>query len=104
MLKRRGAMTHPCGLLFLSCGNPLPLLLPIERVKLQLPPSSMITYTMRLSGRNCSNLQVEAALTAATDVIKEPVWFIIIHCLFTAGSVEFLALQLFVIFVEEELA
>jgi len=57
---------------------------------------------MRLSSSNRSNLQVQAALTAVTDVIKESVWFIIVYCFFTAGSAKFLQLS-FVIFVGEEL-
>jgi len=57
---------------------------------------------MRLSGGNQSVLQVQATLTAVTDVIKEPVWFIIVYCFFAVCSVEFLQL-LFVVFVGEEL-
>jgi len=71
-------------------------------VKLRLPTSSLINHNMRLSGSNCSNLQVQAALTAVTDVIKESVWFIFVCCFFTVGSAEFLQL-LFVIFVVDQL-
>jgi len=59
----------------------------------------MIHRTMRLSGSNRSNLQVQAALTAITDVIKESVWFIFVYFFFIA---KFLQLS-FVIFVKEEL-
>jgi len=38
-----------------------------------------------------------------TDITKESVWFIIIYCFFTAGTVKFLQLS-FVIFAGEELA
>jgi len=50
----------------------------------------MIKQTMHLLGNNRSNLQVQAALTAVpvTD-IKESVWFIIVYCFFTVGSVKF---------------
>jgi len=34
-------------------------------------------------------MQVQAALTAVTDDIKETVWFIIIYCFLTVGSVKF---------------
>jgi len=44
--------------------------LAVVRVKLRLPTSSMIKRTMRLSGSNRSNLQVQAALIAVSDVIK----------------------------------
>ena len=57
---------------------------------------------MRLSGSNRSNLQVQAALTAMTDVIKESVWFVFVYCFFIVGSVKILQWQ-FVIFVGEEL-
>ena len=33
--------------------------------------------------------QGQAALTAVTDVIKESVWFIIVYCFFTVGSVTY---------------
>jgi len=62
----------------------------------------MIRRTMHLSGSNRSNLQVQAASTAVTDVIKESVWFIIVYCFFTVGDVKFLQLS-YVIFVEQEL-
>jgi len=58
---------------------------------------------MHLSGSNRSNCQVQAALNAVTDITKESVWFIIIYCFFTAGTVKFLQLS-FVIFAGEELA
>ena len=46
--------------------------------------------------------QGQATLNAVTDVISESAWwFIIVYCFFTVGSVKFL--QLFVIFVGEEL-
>jgi len=57
---------------------------------------------MHLSGSSCNNLQVKASLNAVTDILKESVWFIIIYCFFTVGSVKFLQLS-FVIFVGEEL-
>ena len=72
-------------------------------MKLRLPTSSMIKQTMHLSGSNRSNCQVQAALNAVTDITKESVWFIIIYCFFTVGTVKFLQLS-FVIFVGEELA
>jgi len=56
---------------------------------------------MRLSDDNRSILQVQATLTAVTDLIKKSVWFMIVYCFFTVCSVEFL--HLFVIFVGEEL-
>jgi len=62
----------------------------------------MIKKTMRLSGSNRSNLHVQAALTAVTDVMKESVWFTIAYCFFLVGSMKFLQLS-FVIFVGEEL-
>jgi len=49
----------------------------------------MINKTMRLSGSNRSSLHVQAALTAVTDVRKESVWFIIVYCFFTVGSINF---------------
>jgi len=102
MLKRKSARTNPCGTPFLRSGNLLRLPLAVARVKLRLPTSSMTKRTMSLSGSNRSNLQVKAALTAVTDVIKEFVWFIIVHCLFTVGSGKFLHLS-FAIFVGEDL-
>ena len=57
---------------------------------------------MGLTGSNHSNLPVQAALTAVTDIIKESVWFIILYCFFTVGRAKFLQLS-FVIFVGEEL-
>ena len=57
---------------------------------------------MHLSASNHGNVQVQAALTAVTDIIKESVWFMIVYCLFTVGSAKFLKLS-FVIFVEVEL-
>jgi len=36
------------------------------------------------------------------DVVKESVWFIIIYCFFTVGSVKFLQFIFFVIIVGEE--
>jgi len=56
-----------------------------------------------LSGSNRSNCQVQTVLNAVTDITKESVWFIIIYCFFTVGTVKFLQLS-FVIFVGEELA
>ena len=50
--------------------------LAVVRVKLRLPTSFMINWTMRLSGSK-RKLQVQAALTVVIDVIKEFVWFII---------------------------
>jgi len=48
------------------------------------------------------NLQMQASLTEVANVIKESVWFIIVYCSFTVGSVKFLQLS-FVIFVGESL-
>jgi len=42
-------------------------------VKLLLSTCSMIKWTMHLPGSNHSNLPVQAALTAVTDIIKESV-------------------------------
>jgi len=42
-----------------------------------------------LHGNICST-QGQAALTAATDVIKESVWFIIVYCFFAVSGVKFL--------------
>jgi len=49
-------------------------------LNLRLLTITMIHRTMDLSGGNRSNLQVQAALTAVTDVIKKSVWFIIVYC------------------------
>jgi len=46
-------------------------------------------YEVGLDG-NVYHTQGQAALTAVTDVIKDSVWFIIIDCFFTVGSVKFL--------------
>jgi len=72
-------------------------------VKLLFPTSSMIMLTMHLSGSNRNNLQVQAALSAVTDITKGSVWIIIAYCFFAVGSVKILQLT-FVIFVGEELA
>jgi len=53
----------------------------------------MIKQTMHLSGSSRSNWQVQAALNAVTDITKESVWFIIIYCFFTVGTVKFLQLH-----------
>jgi len=37
--------------------------------------------------------QAQAALTAVTDVTKEPVSFIIVYCFFTVGGVKCLQLS-----------
>jgi len=37
--------------------------------------------------------QGQAALTAVADVLKEPAWFIIVHCFFTVGRKKFLQLS-----------
>jgi len=42
--------------------------------------------------KNVYNMQGQAALSAATDVIKEYVWFINVICFFTVGSMKFLQL------------
>jgi len=89
MWKRKGAKTDPCGVRLLRHRNLLRLPLAAVRVKLQLPTSSMIMRNMRLSGINRSNLQIQAALTAVTDVITESVWFIMVYCFLTVGSVKF---------------
>ena len=73
--------------------------LAVMREKRRLPTSSVINQTVRLSGSNRSNLQVQAALTAIADVIKESVWFIFV-CF--SIIVKFSQLSL-VIFVGEEL-
>jgi len=62
----------------------------------------MINQTMHLSGSNCSNLQVQVASTAVADVIIRAVWFTIMYCFFTVGSVKILQIS-FVTFVGEEL-
>jgi len=62
----------------------------------------MIKWTIHLSGSNCRNLQVQAALIAVTDIMKESVWFIIDYFFFTVSSVKYLQLS-FGIFVGEEL-
>jgi len=89
MWKRKGAKTDPCGTPLLRRRNLLRLPFAAVRVKLQLPTSSMIMWNMRLSGINRSNLQIQAVLTAVTDVTKESVWFIIVYCFLTVGSVKF---------------
>ena len=48
--------------------------------------------TMCLSGSNHSNLHVQAALPAVTDVTKESDSFIIVYCFFTVGSVNLFAI------------
>jgi len=70
----------------------LRLPLAVVREKLQLPTSSVINQTVRLSGNNRSNLRVQAALTAIT------VCHIFVYFCFI---VKFLQLSL-VIFVGEE--
>jgi len=72
-------------------------------VKLRLPTNPMIKRTMHLPGSNHSNLQVQAAVTAVTAIIKEYVCFIVVYCFFTVGSAKFLQLS-FAIFLGEELA
>jgi len=62
----------------------------------------MIKRTMHLPGSNHSNMLVQAALPAVTDIMKESVWFIIVYCCFIGGSAKFLQLS-FVILVGEEL-
>jgi len=47
---------------------------------------------MCLSGSNHSNLHVQAALPAVTDVIKESDSFIIVYCFFTVGSLKLFAI------------
>jgi len=37
-----------------------------------------------------------------TDVIKGSIWFTIVNCFFTLGSVKFLQLSFFVVFVGEK--
>jgi len=54
-----------------------------------------------IEGPLCHNLQMQAS-AAVTDVTQGSVWFIIVCCFFTVGSVEVLQLS-FVIFVGEEL-
>ena len=100
MLKKRGARTIPMGR---RSGGVVTFAVAGVTVKLRLPTSSMIKQTMHLSGSNRSNCQVQTVLNAVTDITKESVWFIIIYCFFTVGTVKFLQLS-FVIFVEEEFA
>jgi len=100
MLKKRGARTIPMGR---RSGGVVTFAVAGVTVKLRLPTSSMIKQTMHLSGSNRSNCQVQTVLNAVTDITKESVWFIIIYCFFTVGTVKFLQLS-FVIFVGEELA
>jgi len=69
MLKRRDSSPDPCRTPILRRGNLLRLPLAVVGVKLRLSTSSMIKRTMR-PGSNRSNLQVQAALTAVSDVIK----------------------------------
>jgi len=77
-MKRMGTRTNPCWTWtpFLRRRNLLSLPLAVVRAKVRLPTSSMIKRTVRLSGSNRTNLQVQVALTAVTDVIKETSWFI----------------------------
>jgi len=98
MLNRKDASPDPCGTPFLRRGNLLRLLLAMVRLKLRLVTSSMIERNIRLSGSNRSNLQIQGALTAVTDVINEFLWFIIVSCFFTVGSVNILQVS-FLIFV-----
>jgi len=50
-------------------------------------------YMWRITmSKNVYNMQGQAALSAATDVIKEYVWFINVICFFTVGSMKFLQL------------
>jgi len=70
MFKRRGASPDLCRTPILSLGNLFHFPLAMERAKMQLPTSSMVKRNMHLSGSNHSNLQVQAALTAVSDVIK----------------------------------
>jgi len=70
MFKRRGASPDPCRTPILRLGNLFRLPLAMERVKMQLPTSSMVKRNTRLSGSNHSNLQVQAALNAVSDVIN----------------------------------
>jgi len=103
MWKRRGASPDPCRTPILRRSNLLRLPLAVVRVRLRLSTSSMNKRTTCLSGSDRSNVQVKAALTAVPDAIyniffrKESVWFIILSCFFTVGSVKFLQLS-FVIF------
>jgi len=62
----------------------------------------MVKWSKHLPSSNRSNLQVEAASTVVTDIIKESVLFIVVYCFFTVGSVKFLQLS-FVTFFGEEL-
>jgi len=98
MLNRRGDRTNPLGMPFSRCHILLRLPLAVVREKLQLPTGSVINRTMRLSGSNRSDLQVQAALAAINYVTKESVWFTFVYFFFT---VKFLQLW-FVIFVGEE--
>ena len=70
MVKSRGAKADPCRTPFLRRRNLLRLLLPVVRVKLRLPTSSMIMRTMCLSGRNRSSLQVEAAMPYSVGLVS----------------------------------
>jgi len=86
MLKKRGARTIPMGR---RSGGVVTFAVAGVTVKLRLPTSSMIKQTMHLSGSNRSNCQVQTVLNAVTDITKESVWFIIIYCFFTVGTVKF---------------
>ena len=102
-VEEKGVRTDSCGTPFMRGRNLLRLPLPVVRVKLRLPSISMMNRSDHaLSGSYSSNWHVPAALIAVTDVIKESVWFIIVHCFFTVGSVTILQLS-FVSFVGEEL-
>jgi len=68
---------------FSRCHILLRLPLAVVREKLQLPTGSVINRTMRLSGSNRSDLQVQAALAAITHVTKESVWFTFVYFFFT---------------------
>ena len=72
MLKRRmpGRMASLRDAI-LEASYLLRLPLAVVRVKLRLPTSSMINWTIQLSSSNRSNLQAQATSTAVTDVIKE---------------------------------
>jgi len=66
MLRRRGATSDPSGTPFLRCCNICCCRYNGEAAI----TNQMIKQTMHLSGSKRSNLQVQAALTAVTDIIK----------------------------------
>ena len=73
----------------------LRLPLAVVRVKLRLPTSSIINWAVLLSGTNRSNLQVQAASTAVSDVISV---CLVQNCLFFLHSRQY---EIFAIIIYE---